>query len=149
MPGQVVPDQHQSQWRQGIARLVSQPCRPPRRSRSLGHGAELVAQLQASLRRSRSAARNRFGTLVRVRDVALELARLQFHGPMGCPAILTGTQAGLLEYLMYQAGMIVTRDHLLEHVWGDDVTGESNRTDVCIRRLRQKIEPDPAHPAMI
>jgi len=55
----------------------------------------------------------------------------------------------LLEYLMERQGQVLTRDHLLEQVWGWDFSGGSRTVDVHIRWLREKIERDPSAPTRI
>ena len=55
----------------------------------------------------------------------------------------------LLTYLAQNARRALSREHLLENVWGWDYSGESRTVDVHIRWLRQKIEPDPAYPTRI
>jgi DNA-binding response OmpR family regulator len=111
--------------------------------------AELVAHVQAILRRCHSAARNRFGALVRAGSAALDLGTLQFHGPAGDAVALTPTEMRLLECLMSHAGAVVPRERLLDQTWDYDFEGDGNRVTMCIRRLRRKIETDPEHPALI
>ena len=55
----------------------------------------------------------------------------------------------LLKYLMERQGHVLTRDYLLEQVWGWDFSGGSRTVDVHIRWLREKIEPDPSKPIRI
>lgn len=55
----------------------------------------------------------------------------------------------LLIYLAQNARRALSREHLLEHVWGWDYMGETRTVDVHIRWLREKIEPDPAQPSRI
>jgi two-component system alkaline phosphatase synthesis response regulator PhoP len=55
----------------------------------------------------------------------------------------------LLAYLVRQRGMVLTRDRLLEQVWGYDFAGDTRTVDVHIRWLREKLEADPANPALI
>ena len=62
---------------------------------------------------------------------------------------LTGTETALLEQLMRNAGNTVTHAGLAEKLWGDDYPDASRSLKVYIRRLRQKIEADPAHPEII
>ena len=50
---------------------------------------------------------------------------------------------------MQRAGQVVSRDELMERVWGENYVGESNIVDVYIRRLRRKIERDPSNPMYI
>jgi Response regulators consisting of a CheY-like receiver domain and a winged-helix DNA-binding domain len=63
--------------------------------------------------------------------------------------ILTATEYRLLAYLIRNAGHVLTQDLLLEHIWGCEYTGESHMLQVCVNRLRHKIEPDPTHPTYI
>ncbi len=55
----------------------------------------------------------------------------------------------LLEYLMRHPGQVLTRDVLLERVWGYTYAGDSRTVDVHVRWLREKLEADPAHPILI
>jgi DNA-binding response OmpR family regulator len=55
----------------------------------------------------------------------------------------------LLTCLMRNRGIALTRDLLLERVWGQDFIGDSRTVDVHIRWLREKIEPDPSKPTYI
>ncbi len=55
----------------------------------------------------------------------------------------------LLVYLMRHRGMVLTRDRLLEHVWGYDFAGDTRTVDVHIRWLREKVEEDPANPILV
>jgi len=55
----------------------------------------------------------------------------------------------LLVYLLRHRGTVLTRDRLLEHVWGYDFAGDTRTVDVHIRWLREKIEQDPANPQLV
>ena len=55
----------------------------------------------------------------------------------------------LLELLMANAGRVLTRDVLIDRIWGPNYFGDTKTLDVHIKRLRSKIEPDPANPARI
>ena len=59
---------------------------------------------------------------------------------------LTSTEFRLLTDLASMNGKVLSREDLLERVWGYDYFGDSRLVDVHIRRLRTKIEPDPANP---
>ena len=59
---------------------------------------------------------------------------------------LTKTEFHLLCELSDQAGKVLSREHLLEEVWGYDYFGDGRLVDVHVRRLRTKVETDPAHP---
>ncbi len=55
----------------------------------------------------------------------------------------------LLQLLLVNAGRVVTRELLIDRVWGYDYVGDTKTLDVHIKRLRSRIEADPAHPALI
>ena len=62
---------------------------------------------------------------------------------------LTHREFELLHYLAKHIGQVMTREHLLETVWGYDYFGDVRTVDVTIRRLREKIEDAPSHPVYI
>ena len=55
----------------------------------------------------------------------------------------------LLEILLENAGRVLTRDTLIDRVWGHDYVGDTKTLDVHVKRLRAKIEDDPASPTRI
>ncbi|NBU32405.1 MAG: DNA-binding response regulator [Actinobacteria bacterium] len=55
----------------------------------------------------------------------------------------------LLEYLMRNSGRVLTRGQLMDRVWGSDYYGDGKTLDVHIKRIRSKIEPDPANPVYL
>ena len=55
----------------------------------------------------------------------------------------------LLEFLMRNAGRVLTRAQLIDRVWGSDYFGDTKTLDVHIKRLRAKVEEDPANPVFI
>ncbi|WP_350257877.1 response regulator transcription factor [Scrofimicrobium sp. R131] len=55
----------------------------------------------------------------------------------------------LLEFLMRNSGRVLTRGQLIDRVWGSDYFGDTKTLDVHIKRLRSRIEADPAHPELI
>ena len=55
----------------------------------------------------------------------------------------------LLEYLMRNAGRVLTRMQLIDRVWGSDYVGDTKTLDVHVKRLRAKVEPDPGQPRYI
>ena len=55
----------------------------------------------------------------------------------------------LLEYLMRNSGRVLTRSQLIDRVWGSDYFGDTKTLDVHVKRLRAKIEADPANPVFI
>ena len=52
----------------------------------------------------------------------------------------------LLEMLLRNAGRVMTRGQLIDRIWGADYVGDTKTLDVHVKRLRTKIEPDPANP---
>lgn len=65
------------------------------------------------------------------------------------PVELTAREFDLLELLMKNPGRVYSREQLLNQVWGYDYTGEYRTVDVHIRRIREKVEKDPASPALL
>ncbi len=55
----------------------------------------------------------------------------------------------LLEMLLRNAGRVLTRAQLIDRVWGSDYVGDTKTLDVHVKRLRSKIEPDPANPTLL
>ena len=55
----------------------------------------------------------------------------------------------LLEFLVRNAGRVLTRNQLIDRIWGSDYFGDTKTLDVHIKRLRAKIEKDPANPVLI
>jgi two-component system response regulator VicR len=62
---------------------------------------------------------------------------------------LTHREFELLHYLAKHIGQVMTREHLLQTVWGYDYYGDVRTVDVTVRRLREKIEDSPSHPTWI
>jgi len=55
----------------------------------------------------------------------------------------------LLELLLRNAGRVLTRAQLIDRVWGSDYVGDTKTLDVHVKRVRAKIEPDPANPRLL
>lgn len=98
---------------------------------------ELVAEVEVA-----RAERLTFG------DLIIDLAR---HEVLRAekPLQLKPKEYELLVFLARHRGMVLSRDLILERVWGWDYVGGSRTVDVHVRWLREKIEPDPAHPSRI
>ncbi|CAH0418748.1 response regulator YycF [Periweissella ghanensis] len=62
---------------------------------------------------------------------------------------LTHREFELLHYLAQHIGQVMTREHLLQTVWGYDYFGDVRTVDVTVRRLREKIEDNPSHPVWL
>src|SRR6185437_2712558 len=67
----------------------------------------------------------------------------------GQPVELPARLFDLLTVLVRNRGMVLTRNRLLERVWGSDYEGDPRTVDVYVRWLREKIEEDPANPQII
>ena len=67
----------------------------------------------------------------------------------GQPVDLTAKEFDLIELLLRNPGRVYSRENLLNQVWGYEYIGEYRTVDVHIRRLREKLEPDPANPEYI
>lgn len=110
--------------------------------------AELTARVEAVLRQYRKAA---IGDVSQLRsgDLEIDVAGLEVRLPAGRTARLTPNEMKLLLQLVQRAGAALTREELIEKVWGQHYVGESNIVDVYIRRLRRKIERDTTSPTII
>ena len=64
----------------------------------------------------------------------------------GQPVPMPLKEFDLLEYLLRNAGRVLTRGQLIDRVWGSDYVGDTKTLDVHVKRLRSKIEPDPSSP---
>ena len=100
---------------------------------------ELLARLRTLLRRSNTVT----PAVLQVDDLALNTATHEVIRA-GRPIQLTSKEYTLLEYMMYNAGNVLTRTQILDHVWGTEYGVESNVVDVYIRYLRNKIDKDAA-----
>jgi two-component system response regulator RegX3 len=120
---------------------------------------ELVSRMRAVLRRaSRSddarrehADGNGDGAehnLLQVGDVRLDIDRHECT-VRGQEVRLTRKEFDVLELLLSTAGRLVTRETLIDRVWGTDYVGDTKTLDVHIKRLRAQIEEDPSQPRMI
>ena len=81
-------------------------------------------------------------------DLALDLTRHEVSRD-GEPLGLRPKEFELLVFLARNPGMVLSRDLILERVWGWDYVGGSRTVDVHVRWLREKIEPEPADPVRI
>jgi two-component system response regulator RegX3 len=105
---------------------------------------ELVARIRAVLRRQSPAADDE-GAALEAGPVRMDVDRhLVTVG--GAVVQLPLKEFDLLELLLRNAGRVLTRAQLIDRVWGSDYVGDTKTLDVHVKRLRTKIEPDPAHP---
>lgn len=103
---------------------------------------ELLARVQAAIRRSsRSAA----GDLFAFGDVVVDFARMEI-ARQGVPVVLTAQEFKLLAFMIKNQGRVLTREQLLNEVWGYETYPSTRTVDNHVLRLRQKLEKDPADP---
>lgn len=107
---------------------------------------ELVARVASVIRRFHFGDRQSLGTILRVGDAELSIGELSYSSDIVDNAILSPTEMRILELLMRNARIIISRERIIERVWGFDMEGSTNRVDVYIRRVRRKIERDPTDP---
>lgn len=111
---------------------------------------ELVARVKANLRRQSVASENGIKEDDEKREITF--GDLTVHPDSysvtknGKTVDLTHREFELIHYLAQHAGQVMTREHLLQTVWGYDFFGDVRTVDVTVRRLREKIEDDPSQP---
>src|SRR5881394_3391246 len=111
---------------------------------------ELVARIRAVLRRTPSG-----DNVVAMSGDALQVGDVMLD-PEGHEVSVRGTavrlplkEFELLALLLENAGRVLTRDTLIDRVWGSDYVGDTKTLDVHIKRLRAKVEPEPSSPTRI
>jgi two-component system, OmpR family, response regulator MtrA len=107
---------------------------------------ELIARIRAALRRAGTTGDE--GTELRLGSLVIDIGGRTVTRD-GTDVPLTRTEFDLLVELVRHAGQVLSRDVLLDRVWGYDYLGDSRLVDVAIQRLRSKIETDPAAPELI
>ena len=109
---------------------------------------ELIARIRAVLRRNAGDSLETENGVLTVGAVRMDIDR--HHVSInGIPVSLPLKEFELLEFLMRNAGRVLTRMQLIDRVWGSDYVGDTKTLDVHIKRLRAKIETDPANPTLI
>jgi len=106
---------------------------------------ELIARIRAVLRRTQ---RPEKPAIIRVGELEINEEAMSIS-VSGSLVSTTPTEYRLLEYLASHAGRVFTRDQLLDAVWRDSHFVTLRSIDVFVRRLREKIEPDPEHPVYL
>lgn len=110
--------------------------------------AELVARIKAVLRRQVGEADKAVTGLITAGPITIDIDR---HLVMinGIGVSLPLKEFELLEFLVRNSGRVLTRAQLIDRVWGSDYFGDTKTLDVHVKRLRAKIEQDPANPVYI
>lgn len=109
--------------------------------------AELLARVRAVLRRG--------GEIEQVNTTVLERGPIRIDvdrhtiSVNGTPVSMPLKEFELLELLIRNAGRVLTRGQLMDRVWGSNYHGDGKTLDVHIKRIRSKIEPDPANPTYL
>jgi two-component system, OmpR family, response regulator RegX3 len=107
---------------------------------------ELIARIRAVLRRGADADDTAaIDGVLESGPVRMDVER-HVVSVNGDPITLPLKEFDLLEYLMRNSGRVLTRGQLIDRVWGADYVGDTKTLDVHVKRLRSKIEADPANP---
>ena len=110
---------------------------------------ELVARMRAALRRApRPGEPLASGATLEVGDVRLDPERHEVF-VRGQPVTMPLKEFELLSFLLDNAGRVLTREVLIDRIWGADYVGDTKTLDVHIKRLRAKVEVDPSKPNRI
>ena len=109
---------------------------------------ELKARVRALLRRSGAAAQKAGGGELVAGHIRLDPGERAAWRD-GTPVELTAKEFDLMELLMRNPGRVYSRENLLNVVWGYEYIGDYRTVDVHVRRLREKLELDPANPEYI
>lgn len=109
---------------------------------------ELKARIRALLRRSGVAAQNAKTGVLTAGHITLDPGERSAKRD-GAPVELTAKEFDLMELLLRNPGRVYSRENLLNVVWGYEYIGDYRTVDVHVRRLREKLELDPASPQYI
>ena len=109
---------------------------------------ELLARVKANLRRTVNESESSTASVATFGNLAINYSRYEVTKNSEI-VDLTLREFELLKFLSTQPGAVFSREMLLEKVWGYEYFGDVRTVDVTIRRLREKIEDDPANPLII
>ena len=138
--------------------LMSEDCKDEDKIRGFELGAddyvikpikilELRARIKALIRRAYEYVSSK-NDIINVRDIAIDITSRKVN-VAGRHVELTSKEYDILFLLITNPGKIYNRETLLEIIWGYDYYGDSRTVDVHVRRLREKVERDPANPQYI
>lgn len=108
---------------------------------------ELIARIKAVLRRSGEIAEDN-SDVIEIGPIRIDVER-HAVSVNGEPVKLPLKEFDLLLMLMRNAGRVLTRGQLIDRIWGSDYVGDTKTLDVHVKRIRAKIEEDPANPSHI
>jgi two-component system response regulator RegX3 len=109
---------------------------------------ELISRVRAHLRRAGIQEGSSRDQVLAAGPVRMDVARHEVRVG-GALVEFTPKEFELLETLLRRPGRLLTREFLIEEVWGSDYFGDTKTLDVHVKRLRQKVEPDPHQPAYV
>ena len=115
---------------------------------------ELMARVKANLRKSEGVASNtdvqdgKGGNKINLGELVIDTEKFEVRA-RGARVDLTVREYEVLKYLAMQPGQIVSRELLLEKVWGYEYFGDIRTVDVTVRRIREKIERDTTSPRIL
>ncbi len=110
---------------------------------------ELIARVRAALRRMPVSEQEVDpADVIEIGDIRLDTGRHEVF-VRGVPQAFPLKEFELLELLLTNAGRVLTRDVLIDRIWGPNYFGDTKTLDVHVKRLRSKIEADPANPRRI
>jgi two-component system response regulator RegX3 len=110
--------------------------------------AELVARIKAVLRRGSVESSEKVETVISAGPVEIDIESHKVK-VLGEYVSFPLKEFELLEFLVRNSGRVLTRVQLIDRIWGSDYFGDTKTLDVHIKRLRAKIEKDPANPVFI
>ncbi len=108
-------------------------------------GRELVARVRAVLRRPHDVEADGMDGSIMAGPVRIDIDR-HLVTVNGSPVAMPLKEFDLLEFLVRNSGRVLTRSQIIDRVWGADYFGDTKTLDVHVKRLRGKIEQDPANP---
>ncbi len=109
---------------------------------------ELTARVRAVLRRGGESDLPDVSAPLEMRGIRMDPERYEVSA-RGEPVDLPPKEFALLELLLRNAGRVMTRDLIIDRVWGGDYVGDTKTLDVHIKRLRSRLEEDPREPRLI
>ncbi len=109
---------------------------------------ELKARVRALLRRSQSGKNEREESRVTIGEITIDANERNTY-KNGRVIDLTAREFDIVELMMHNPGRVYSRENLLNLIWGSDYTGDIRTVDVHMRRLREKLEDNPAQPEYV
>lgn len=112
---------------------------------------ELIARIKANLRKLEQDGNTGYskGNILTVGSLSLDLDKFEVNVRGEVISDLTRREFEVLKFLAQKPGQVVTRESLLEKVWGYEYFGDIRTVDVTVRRIREKIEKNTANPKIL